>query len=164
LLREPAAAERRKVTFFGVIGGKFGNVAVWRQIGAGLGIAAAVAGCASVPGGGLSSASPAEVKAAAVTERANARWQAMIKGDFQTAYDMMTDASRKAVTLERFRGRSRSAVFTDAKVQKVACEADSCKVDVFVTYDHPKLKGVGFPATETWIIERGTFWYVDPVT
>jgi len=112
----------------------------------------------------LSSASPAEVKVAAVTERSNARWQAMIKGDFQTAYGMMTDASRKSVTLEGFRGRSRSVVFKDAKVQKVSCEAESCKVDVFVTYDHPKLKGVGFPATETWVIERGMFWYVDPIT
>ena len=112
----------------------------------------------------MSSASPAEVKVAAVTERSNARWQAMIKGDFQTAYGMMTDASRKSVTLEGFRGRSRSVVFKDAKVQKVSCEAESCKVDVFVTYDHPKLKGVGFPATETWVIEHGMFWYVDPIT
>lgn len=112
----------------------------------------------------MTSASPAEVKAAAAAERSNARWQAMIKGDFQTAYDMMTDASRKAVTLERFRGRSRSVVFREAKVQKVSCDAESCKVEVFVTYDHPKMKGVGFPATETWIIERGAFWYVDPVT
>jgi hypothetical protein len=88
----------------------------------------------------------------------------MIKGDYQAAYEMMTDASRKAVTLEGFRGRSRSVVFRNAKVQKVSCEADFCKVDVFVTYDHPKLKGVGFPATETWVIERGKFWYVDPIT
>lgn len=126
--------------------------------------AAVVAACASVPGGGLTSASPTEVKVAAVTERSNARWQAMIKGDFQSAYDMMTDASRNAVTLERFRGRSRGAAFRDAKVQKVSCEADTCKVEVFITYDHQKMKGVGFPATETWIIERGAFRFVDPIT
>jgi hypothetical protein len=164
LLREPAAAERRKVTFFGGIAGNSDTVAIWRHIVAGVVAMAVLAGCASVPGGGLSSASPAEVKAAAVTERSNARWQAIVKGDYQTAYDMMSDASRKAVTLERFRGRSRSVAFRDAKVQKVSCEADSCKVDVFVTYDHPKIKGVGFPAIETWVIERGTFWYVDPIT
>ncbi len=39
-----------------------------------------MAGCATL--GGVTKDSPPEVKQAAVKERANARWAALIKGDF----------------------------------------------------------------------------------
>jgi hypothetical protein len=119
------------------------------------------AGCASLPGS-LSPDSPADVKQAVVAERAKARWQALIKGEFEKAYQFSSEASRQAVTLDRFRDRARMVNFREAEVQRVECAGDSCKVDVFVTYDHRRIKGVGFPTTETWIIEGGNAWYIDP--
>jgi hypothetical protein len=56
----------------------------------------------------------------------------------------------------------RGVVWREATVRAAKCDAEVCKVELFVTYDHPKIKGMGFPVTETWVIERGTTWYVDP--
>jgi hypothetical protein len=119
-------------------------------------------GCASLPGS-LAPDSPTDAKVAVVTERANARWQAIIKGEYEKAYGYMSEASRQAVALDRFRDRSRMVAFRDAKIQGVTCETETCKVDVFLTYDHRRIKGVGFPVTETWVIEKGSAWYIDPV-
>jgi hypothetical protein len=113
--------------------------------------------------GSLSPDAPADVKQATVTERAKARWQAIIKGEYEKAYEFSSQASRQAVTLDRFRDRARVVAFRDAQVKGVECTGDSCKVDVFITYDHRQMKGVGFPATETWVIERGNAWYIDPI-
>jgi hypothetical protein len=128
-------------------------VAVWATL---------AVGCASLPGS-LSPDSPADVKQAAVAERANARWQAIIKGEYGKAYEFSSEASRQAVTLDRFRDRARTVAFRDAVVKGVECAADTCRVDVLITYDHRRVKGVGFPLTETWIIERGNSWYIDPI-
>lgn len=114
--------------------------------------------------GGLAPGAPAEVKQAAAMERSRARWQAMIKQDYQAAYGYMSDASRKAVSVDGFRTRVKGVVFKDAEVRNATCDAEACKVEVFVTYDHPKVKGMGFPVTETWVLERGSLWYVDPRT
>ena len=120
------------------------------------------AGCASLPGS-LSPDSPADVKQAAVAERATARWQAIIKGEYEKAYGFSSEASRQTISFDRFRDRARMVAFREVQVRGVECAADTCKADVFVTYDHRRVQGVGFPAMETWIIERGNAWYIDPM-
>ena len=62
-----------------------------------------VAGCASVPGGELSKDSPLEAKTAVLTERINARWDALIKGDLETAYKYLSPASKEAYTLAAYK-------------------------------------------------------------
>jgi len=57
-------------------------------------LAASVAGCASMSGGGKDLAP--EAKRALVTERINARWNALIKGDLDQAYTFMSAGSREA--------------------------------------------------------------------
>jgi hypothetical protein len=45
-------------------------------------------------------------------------------------------------------------------VGKIACEAELCKVQMLVTYDAKRMKGIETPVDETWIIENGSAWYV----
>jgi hypothetical protein len=119
------------------------------------------AGCASLPGS-LAKDSPAAVKEAAVAERAKARWDAVIKGDYKEAYEYFSPASRDALPLVRFEARGRQQVvrYRAASVQKVACEAEVCKVTILLTYDHAVMKGITTPLEETWLIEGGKAWMV----
>lgn len=151
------------MTFFGAVVGNAGNVAVWRHFGIVGAVVVALVGCASTQGA-LSPSASVEARNALAAERAGARWQALMKGDYPAAYEFMSEASRKLVSLDQFRARSvgRGVVWREATVRGARCDAEVCKVDLFVTYDHPKIKGMGFPVTETWVIERGSTWYVDP--
>jgi hypothetical protein len=137
---------RRRLTGIGVL-------ALW---------VAVAAGCATTMGP-LGKDPPVAEKQAVVAERAAGRWQAMIKGEYEKAYAYMSATSRQATSLDRFRSRSRAVVFREAKVKGVVCDADACKADVFVTFDHARMKGAGNSVEETWVIEQGQAWYVDPI-
>ena len=95
-----------------------------------------------------------------VMARVTARWDAMIKGDLDTAYGYMSPGSRQVTSLEKFKANSRRDQYRDAKIDSVACEADACMVKLFVTYDHPRMKGITTPILESWIIDGGQAWYV----
>ena len=95
-----------------------------------------------------------------VTARAKTRWDAIVKGDLDTAYGYMSPASRQVTTLEKYKANIRRDAFRDAKVDNVTCEADACTVRLLVTYDHPRMKGITTPILESWIIEGGQAWYV----
>lgn len=95
-----------------------------------------------------------------MAERASARWQAMVKGDWEGAYAYLSPGSREVTPLTRFQSRSRVVQYRAAKVEKVTCEAEVCKVAVSLTYDHTVMKGVVTPLEETWLIEGGQAWMV----
>src|ERR1700693_3498989 len=63
---------------------------------------AVMLGCA-VPGGGITREMSPEARRAAVTERVNARWAALIRGDRDEAYMFLSPASRGAVSLAEFK-------------------------------------------------------------
>ena len=117
------------------------------------------AGCATM-GGGLGKDTPPEVMRAAVTERVNARWAALTKGDLDVAYTYLSPASREVVTLATFKAKTRTGSFRDAKIGSVECEAEVCNVKLTLTYDHRVMKGVQTPIAETWVLDRGQVWYV----
>lgn len=121
----------------------------------------ALAGCATTPpgGGAPPPASPEAVKAA-VTARANARWDAIVKNDIDRAYTFLSPASREATSLEKYKATARRREFREGKVESVTCEADACRVRVLVTYDHPRMKGITTPIVESWIMVDGQAWYV----
>lgn len=122
---------------------------------------AGLAGCASVPGvGGLSKDSPAEAKEKVVTARAQARWDALIKGDVEAAYGYLSPASRAVTSLEQFKARTKTGSFRSVKIEKVSCAGETCEVGLFLTYDHRLMSGITTPVGETWIIEDGQAWYV----
>jgi outer membrane murein-binding lipoprotein Lpp len=115
-----------------------------------------VAGCAS-----LNADSAPEAKQKVVTERAQARWQALIKGDVDAAYAYLSPASKKVTPLTVYAGTIKPAItWRDVKVDKVDCAAEVCKVQLSLTYDAKLMKGITTPLWESWIIEDGTAWYV----
>ncbi len=73
-------------------------------------------------GGGLTKDTPPEVKAAAVKERSNARWEALIKGDKDAAYAYLSPGTRELITLEQYRGRMQTGSFRSVQIEKVDCD------------------------------------------
>lgn len=116
-----------------------------------------VAGCAGI--GGLTKDSSPEAKRAAVTERVNARWAALIKGDLDTAYTFFSPAARQLLTIGTYKQQARGSGFRKAEITSVTCEAEVCQVTVMVTLDHRQMAGLQSPVEETWVLENGQFWY-----
>ncbi len=50
----------------------------------------------------------------------------------------------------------------DSRVRR--CEAESCKVEIKLTYDYPVqgkiMRGIQTPLTETWVFDKGDAWLV----
>lgn len=139
------------------------SVAIWRQWRewiSGAIVALAAVGCATAPFGAFTADSPAEQKSAVVRERAQARWQALIKDDIETAYGYLSPTTRDIVSLDQYKRKVARGTFRDAKIDSIQCEAELCKVTLHLTYDRARLKGMVTPLEESWIIERGQFWYV----
>jgi hypothetical protein len=133
----------------------------WRAWLVGFVAAAVAAGCAA-PGGELAPDSPAALKEKVVAERASARWQALIKRDYEGAYAFLSPASREVTSLSKFQGQIQAIQYRAVAVEKVECAAEVCKVMLKLTYDYPpaKIRGVVTPLDENWIIDRGQAWYV----
>lgn len=137
-------------------------VAGWRQWGAAM-VAAGllgVAGCATLGGGGLTKDSPAEAKSAAVTKRAMERWGLIHKGEYKSSYAYLSPGSRETVPLERYEGRLRAIKHRAVKPDQVACEGESCRIKLWLTFDHRVMSGVEVPVEETWLIVDGQAWLV----
>ena len=123
----------------------------------------AMAGCAAM-GGGLTKDTPPEVKQAAVKERVNARWAALIKGDMDAAYGFLSPTSRETLSLATYVSRIGKIKYTSATVESVNCEAEACRVELKVTYDYPVpgkiMRGIQTALSETWVLDKGAAWLV----
>ena len=126
-----------------------GRWAGWLVLGAGL------AGCAAI-----SVDSPPEEKAKLVATRAAARWELLLKGDVDGAYGFLSAGSKAAMPLAVYKAKIRAGMWRKADVDKVTCEAEICKVEMLITYDFKKMKGIQTRIPESWIIENGSVWYV----
>jgi esterase/lipase superfamily enzyme len=109
-----------------------------------------LAGCATVP------ERPAEE---VVKARAQARWDAVVKGDFDTAYSFFGPGTKAVNSLDTYKASVNKDFYKSGQVEKVTCEADACEVQVRVEY---VFKGSRFktPLGETWIRQQGNWWYV----
>jgi hypothetical protein len=115
----------------------------------------------------LSADSSNEAKQAAVKKRAEARWTALVKGDVSGSYALLSPASKAVLTEEQYRDRMRRNKFDGIDIGDITCSADACKVKVWITFDATPLKGhtikgIRTAATETWVMDRGEYWYVWP--
>jgi hypothetical protein len=108
----------------------------------------------------LSADSSPEAKQKVVAEKATQRWQLLMKGDVDGAYQFLSAGSKAATPLPLYKAKVKPGLWRDAKVEKVSCEAELCKVDMLITYDYRNMKGIETPFPETWIIENGSAWYV----
>ena len=111
---------------------------------------AIAAGCATVPD------QPAEQ---VVVARAQARWDALLKGDIETAYGYLGPGSRAVNSLEAYRASIRKGFWQSAKVESAKCEADSCEVHAQIEYQYRGSR-IKSPLAETWVRQQGNWWYV----
>ena len=112
-----------------------------------------LAGCAAVA---TDSRSPEEV----VKARAQARWDALVKEDYATAYSYLGPGSRAVNSLEAYKTAVPKAFYKGAQVEKVVCEtADACEAQVRVEYEFRGGK-IKTPLAEKWIRQEGNWWYV----
>lgn len=97
----------------------------------------------------------------AVKEAAQQRWDALIDGDYHTAYQHYTDAFKKEVPLRHYRKQVKGVgLWNKAQVDIVDCDATgkSCNAEVAVTVAM-KMRGLAEPVKttdvvhETWIKE-----------
>lgn len=95
-----------------------------------------------------------------VRERAAKRWEALIRGDLNTAYGYFSRATRETYPIELYRAKMRPGSWREAKVDSVKCADGLCEVMVVITFDHSRLKGIVTPVAERWIVQDGMAWYV----
>src|SRR3982750_3672670 len=140
------------------------SVAVWRQTRLSTAVLLAVltlASCAVSPiGDGSGPAVGSKAREEAVAGRVSARWDAVIKGEWGKAYEYLSPASRASLTVEQYQRVARSIAYRAAKINGIECDAERCRVQLSVTYDHRLMKGVTSPLEETWVFDQGKPWYV----
>lgn len=131
-----------------------------RHIGAGKLAAAcfllALAGCAS-----FSPRTPEET----VKARAQARYDALLKGDRKAAYEYLTPAFRATVSAASYAGSIGNAVeMVGATVESVRCETlEKCVAQVKLEMKPVAVRRfagtiVTNYADETWLLEAGQWW------
>src|SRR5262249_34745796 len=68
-----------------------------------------------------------------VAERAQQRWDLLVKGEFIAAYQYISPAGRELQRAEEYVSSLRRGFWTGAKVDHVECQAaDACEVDVWI--------------------------------
>ena len=119
-------------------------------------------GCATTPADpGLTSDTPADVKKTAVAARAKARWDALIKPDMASAYAFLSPATRATMSLDAYKGKHNVGMYRAVTINSVNCEAERCTVNLRLTYDYQRFKGMTTPLVERWIITDGQAWFVE---
>jgi uncharacterized protein YceK len=125
---------------------------------AGLAVSAALltGGCAAT----VSASRPAKE---IVGERAQARWDALVRRDWSAAYGYLTPAYRAVVSAERYGNQFAGPMqWQSAKVQGVECEQTRCIATVEISFrlllpGHLDRVSATF-VEETWLLEDGQ-WY-----
>lgn len=120
-------------------------------------LVAGLAGCAAQTG-------PVAVveksREAVVQERAQARWDVLLKNQMAEAYRFYSPASRAVLSYEDFIRSMRVGFWKAAQVERVECQAeDVCEAIVSIEYQH-RGSQVRTPIRETWIRTEGHWWYV----
>jgi ketosteroid isomerase-like protein len=110
----------------------------------------AVSGCAA-----LAPKAPEE----AVKERAQARWDALVKGDFVAAYAYLSPGSRAVQQEADYVNSLRRNFWKAARVEKATCTEQRCEVDASIEYEFAG-RHTTTPLRETWIREGSEWWYV----
>jgi len=121
------------------------------------GLVAGIAGCATQP---VPVAMPEKSREAVVLEKAQARWDALLKNRMTEAYQFYSPASRVVLSYEDFIRSMRVGFWKAAQVDRVECQAeDACEAIVAIEYQHRGSR-VRTPIRETWIRVEGNWWYV----
>ena len=104
-----------------------------------------------------------------VTQRATARWQALVKGDMAKAYTYSAPGFKAVVDVESFKGRTGIAGrWHAAQVVNVNCDTpERCKAVIkleFSTLMPGRSKDrISTHIDETWLLEDGQWWIFQKV-
>ena len=97
-----------------------------------------------------------------VQERAQARWQAIVAGELDTAYTFANPGFRSTITPEFHHHRLVSGIeWQAAEIHQVECQTQRCTVSVNVTYEVTEPPtGIAFDETleEIWIFVNDQWW------
>lgn len=91
-----------------------------------------------------------------VSSAAEQRWEALISGNIQKAYQFYSDAFKKTMPIEKFKKQIRGVgLWQQAKVVKTDCDESQkkCHVNVKVTV-RMKMKGLVKPVETSSIIQE----------
>jgi hypothetical protein len=110
--------------------------------------------------GGCATANTGRTDKEIVAERAQQRWDLLVKNDFAGAYAFMSPAGRDLVKQEAYVGSLKRDFWTGAKVDHVDCPtAEACEVDIWIEYQYRGLK-MRTPVHEKWIRQKSDWWFV----
>lgn len=118
----------------------------------------AMAGCAGTPGKGV----PLE-------ERAAARWEAVLAGEWGRAYEFLSPGYRATVTPQAYEiaARARTVRWKAARFQELReCEESYCKVAMVIDFEaRTRVRGAGNLTVpqiieEHWIMRDGVWYFV----
>lgn len=132
--------------------------------GAALSLGKAVACTALVSVLGACAALQPKTPEELVAQRAEARWAALVAGEFERAWTY-TQPGYKAVVAQKNYAKNFGAAATwrGAQIHEVNCEPERCKVRIRLTTQlnmprFSKQEMVGY-LTETWVREDGQWWF-----
>lgn len=112
-----------------------------------------VAGCATGP---FASRSSKDI----VSEKAQARWDALVKENISGAYEFISPAGRSIVSREAYAGTIKPGFWKGAKVVKVECStAELCEVEVQIDYTYSG-KQLSSSLREKWVKQDSDWWYL----
>src|SRR5258708_32434318 len=95
-----------------------------------------------------------------VKERSQARWDAMVKGDFRAGYQFVSPAGESVYGEEQYEARYKRGFWTASNAEKVECTTrELCEVDVRIAY---KLSAgeMKAPVREKWVKQDSQWWFV----
>ncbi|ADE16670.1 conserved hypothetical protein [Nitrosococcus halophilus Nc 4] len=100
-----------------------------------------------------------------VGRRALERWQALIQGDFNRAYEYLSPGYRAVNSFELYRARIGKAVqWKEATLKNVSCADKACKVTVNIRYRYvgPRVESYEgeSPVKEKWTQVEGEWWFL----
>lgn len=122
---------------------------------------ATLAGCASTS---QSQASPDKSPEAVVRERAKARWDALIAGDTEKAYQFLQPSYRAVRNLNFYRGTIAGGAvqWKNAEVVGVECKTEVCSATIRIEYVPVAIKAAGGVLMnhfdEQWVSDQGAWW------
>jgi hypothetical protein len=117
-----------------------------------------VSACATDP------AAQARQDEAAVTKRVQERWNLLIEGRLETAYNYLATGYRQVTPFSHYQKTVRGVgLWKAAQVESVNCKEDVCKADVKVRMEihHPLMRGAAHTesvVSEQWVKDQDGIW------
>lgn len=102
----------------------------------------------------------------AVKARATARWQLLLKGDLDKAYQYESPSFRSITSLESFKGRLSGKVqWVGAEVVDTKCEVQKCnakvRIDAKVFLAGRNGSTISTHVDEPWVLEDNQWWHFE---